>query len=293
MSQQIPLADGALAADTLRPHHVHEVAADLAYKRTTLVNVVVYGQPGSRDWVLIDAGIPGSADAILEAAADRFGPDVPPACILLTHGHFDHVGALQTLAERWNRPIFAHPLEHPYLKGQSAYPRPDPRVGGGLMAAAAPLYPSAPIDVSRWLKPLPDDGSVPGMPGWRWIHSPGHTPGQVAFWRESDRALIAADAFITTRQESAYTVATQDPEMHGPPMYYTQDWTASAATVRKLSALAPELVITGHGRAAAGPAMREALAELARRFEQVAVPSEGRYLDEPARPEDGSAYPGT
>lgn len=129
------------------------------------------------------------------------------------------------------------------------------------------------------------------MPGWRWIHAPGHTPGQVALWREDDRTLLAGDAFITTAQESAYAVATQAPELHGPPKYFTQDWVTARATVERLAALEPELVVTGHGRAMQGPAMREALHALARDFDRVAVPEKGMRVEEPARVEDGSAYP--
>jgi hypothetical protein len=46
----------------------------------------------------------------------------------------------------------------------------------------------------------------------------------VSIWREEDRALIAGDAFITTDQESAYAVLRQEPELHGPPQYFTPDW---------------------------------------------------------------------
>ena len=59
---------------------------------------------------------------------------------------------------------------------------PDPSVGGGLMSPLSPLYPREPVDVSRRLQALPADGSVPAMPGWRWVHTPGHAPG-VSLWR--------------------------------------------------------------------------------------------------------------
>ena len=41
------------------------------------------------------------------------------------------------------------------------------------------------------------------MPGWRWVHTPGHTAGHVSLFRDADRTLIAGDAFVTTKQESA------------------------------------------------------------------------------------------
>ena len=97
-------------------------------------------------------------------------------------------------------------------------------------------------------------------------------------------------AFVTTAQESAYSVAAQAPELHGPPMYFTPEWDKAGESVRNLAALEPELAITGHGRAMRGPQMRAALHELALRFEDVAVPQGAKYTKRPARAEDGSAY---
>jgi glyoxylase-like metal-dependent hydrolase (beta-lactamase superfamily II) len=268
---------------------VHRIADDIAYIRTMIVNVVFQGERGD-GWVLIDAGVAGSKSAILSAAREFALVDKPPAAIVLTHGHFDHVGSLTQLMTHWDVPIYAHPLEHPYLNGHAAYPDGDPSVGGGLMASLARLYPTDPIDVSRWLRPLPADGSVPFMPGWRWLHTPGHSPGHVSLFRDVDRALIAGDAFVTTKQESAYAVVTQKPEMHGPPQYFTIDWRAAEKSVALLAALEPNLVITGHGRAMQGAAMQEALSRLAREFTNVAVPADGRYVSHPALAEDESAY---
>ena len=128
------------------------------------------------------------------------------------------------------------------------------------------------------------------MPEWNWIHTPGHTPGHVSLWRGSDRTLIAGDAFITTDQESVYAVLTQKTEMHGPPMYYTQNWDEAEASVRKLASLNPEVVITGHGHAMAGEDMRAALNELANSFRTVAVPRNGKYVARPTSAEQGTAY---
>ncbi len=149
------------------------------------------------------------------------------------------------------------------------------------MAAMSPLFPRGPFDFRPRMHMLPEDGTVPGMPGWRWVHTPGHTPGHVSLFRESDRALIAGDAFVTTKQESLVAALTQRRELHGPPAYYTPDWGSSWESVELLSALQPELAATGHGRPMRGPAMREALRELARDFDRLAVPPRGRYVERP------------
>src|SRR4051794_1282105 len=202
-----------------------------------IVNVMFFGAAGAgdRNWVLIDAGLFGTKGLIMRAAANRFGKQARPSGIVLTHGHFDHVGVLEELAEEWDAPVYAHELERPFLDGSTSYPPPDPSVGGGLIAASSPLFPRGPIDVCDRLHGLPADGTVPGMPDWRWIATPGHSPGHVSLWRENDRTLIAGDAFVTTRQESAYSAFMQTPEINGPPMYFTPDWVNAAASVRKLA----------------------------------------------------------
>ena len=273
MVQQLPLSSDDQAPETDRGDGTASLLDDLAYLRLSMVNVVFVGQPGAgdRQWVLIDAGLLTSRDAIQGAARKRFGAQSRPAAILLTHGHFDHVGALLDLAEAWDAPVLAHVLEHPYLNGTLSYPPADPWVGG-LVALMSPLFPRSPIDAGKRLEALPSDGGLPAMPDWRWMHTPGHAPGHVSFWREADRTLITGDAIITTAQESAYEVATRALEMHGPPRYFTPDWIAAGRSAASLAALEPEMIVSGHGLAVAGSNMRWALRELAARFEEIAVP---------------------
>jgi glyoxylase-like metal-dependent hydrolase (beta-lactamase superfamily II) len=257
---------------------------DLAYLRHAIVNLYFFGPPGAGDrgWVLIDAGMPGGAHYTRLAAERRFGPGARPAAIVLTHGHQDHVGSLASLAQAWDAEIYAHPLELPYLTGRSAYPPPDPTVGGGALALLSPVFSAGPFDFRPRIRPLPEDGRVPGMPGWRWIHTPGHTPGHISLFREADRTLVAGDAFVTTKQESLLAAITQRPEIHGPPAYFTPDWVSARRSVELLASIYPELGATGHGRPMRGAMLRAGLADLARRFESRAVPRRGRYVARPA-----------
>ena len=275
-------------ADGCKGHDEEHVAPGLWRLRVLFVNVYLAGDPASQDapWVLVDAGLPYSAPQILEIAEHLFGRTRRPAAIVLTHGHFDHVGALKTLAEQWDVPVYAHPLEAPYLTGRSAYPPPDPTVDGGAMARLSVLYPKGPVDLGPRVRPLPEDGAVPGMPGWRWVHTPGHTPGHVSLFREEDAVLLAGDAFVTVQQESALAVLRQEPEVHGPPAYFTPDWPSARRSVERLARLQPTIVATGHGVPMQGERMRQALDALARDFDRLAVPTRGRYVGHPARADE-------
>jgi glyoxylase-like metal-dependent hydrolase (beta-lactamase superfamily II) len=246
MTQQLPMYASVEVGASLG-HGAVEIDADLLYLRLAIVNVVMFGPRSGddRNWVLIDAGIPGSRGAIERAAAAGFGPGARPSAIVLTHGHFDHVGALEELVDAWDVPVYAHPREHPYLDGTRPYDPPDPSMRDGLMSLLSPLYRRQPVNVSGRLRPLPPDGGVPGMPGWVWIETPGRTPGHVSLWHEDSRTLLAGDAVITTAQESAYEVALQIPEIHGPPRYFTPDWDGAERSVARLSALHPKTLVSG------------------------------------------------
>ena len=261
------------------------VAPGFAYLRDRFVNVAFIGSSDGRDedWVLVDAGLAGSAARIVRAAELLYGPDALPAAIVLTHGHFDHVGAVRELVRRWDVPVYAHELELPYLTGRSAYPPPDPAVGGGAMTTLSRFFPRRPIDLGDVVEALPDDETIPGMGEWRWIHTAGHSPGHVSLFRDYDRALVAGDAFVTTKQESLAAIFAPEPAVHGPPAYYTMDWGAAERSVRLLAALEPNVVVSGHGKAMRGEHVASELYDLSRHFTTDAVPRRGRYVRQPAR----------
>lgn len=255
----------------------HEASSDIYYYTDQIANFILVGE-SSDEWVLIDAGLPKGAEAIRTAVIERFGEKTKPKAIILTHGHFDHVGGLVDVLEEWQVPVYAHELEVPYLTGEESYPEPDTTVEGGLLAKISAIYPNEPIDIGPYLKTLPDDHQVPEMSGWKWIHTPGHSPGHVSFFRESDGLLLAGDAFTTVRQDSFYKVMMQDAEINGPPRYLTTDWEAAWESVKKLHQLHPQLAITGHGPAMEGEDLKEGLENLVQTFDEIAIPDYGKYV---------------
>lgn len=262
-----------------------EVVPDVWGLKTVFVNLYMVVDHVNESWVLIDTGIKGSEDNIVQMAEDLFGKNNPPSAIILTHGHFDHVGALPELLKIWDVPVYAHPLEHPYLTGFSSYPPPDPTVGGGLMSLISWAYPTAPIDISSNLKAL-EKGNLPVLKEWEYIHTPGHSPGHVSLFRKRGHILIAGDAFVTTQQESVLSVMLQEKKISGPPRYFTSDWSASYKSIKKLAKLSPEVAATGHGLPFYGNELQEGLEYLVKNFYSEEVPEEGRYFNEPSKADE-------
>lgn len=244
-----------------------------------IVNICLVDLPETNEFVLIDAGMPESAEEIFNLVAERYGPGKKPHAIILTHGHFDHVGAIIELVNYWKVPVYAHQDEIPFLTGMKSYPKPDPTVEGGMVAKMSPMFPIEPIDLGEYVHVLPNDESVPFLPEFKWIHTPGHTPGHISLFRERDRTLIAGDAFVTVKQDELYKVFTQKAEVNGPPRYLTTNWQEAKQSVQKLAALKPEVAITGHGVPLAGDELRTDLERLAEQFDELAVPDYGKYVD--------------
>src|SRR5688572_8956338 len=210
--------------------------------KDVFVNLYMILNPFDGSWVLVDTGLKWSAPKIKKMAKQLFGGHPMPSSIVLTHGHFDHVGSLQKLLEEWNVPVYAHYLETPFLTGKSSYPPPDPGVGGGLMSLMSWTYPTSPINISTSLNVLADNGRVPGLPEWKYIHTPGHSPGHISLFRESDNVLIAGDAFVSTKAESVLSTMLQTKVLSGPPKYFTYDWNLARESVNSLLRLEPEVV---------------------------------------------------
>ena len=260
---------------------IDDIASGVKGLRILFVNVFALSTPAG-GWTLIDTGLYMSAGKIKHWAEGHFGKGTKPEAIILTHGHFDHVGSVKDLLGDWNVPVYAHPDEFPFLTGHAKYPPPDPGVGGGLMAVMSPLYPRTSADLSGRVKPLPADGAVPSLANWRWMHTPGHAPGHVSLYRAEDKVLLPGDAFCTTKQESFLAVAKQRPELHGPPSYYTPDWEAARTSVLELAKLCPRTIAPSHGLPMCGDEVADQLQRLAMNFDHIAVPDHGKYVQKTA-----------
>jgi glyoxylase-like metal-dependent hydrolase (beta-lactamase superfamily II) len=259
---------------------INRIAPDVGWLPISFVNVYFIGRPGG-PWVLVDTGLPGRTHQIVDAAEARFGAGKRPDAIVLTHGHFDHAGSALALAEKWDVPVYAHRLELPYLTGRSAYPPPDPTIGGAI-AFLSRFMPSRARDLGERIREL-EPGRVPGAAGWEWLATPGHSPGHVSFFRPSDRVLLAGDAFATMNMDSWSGLVTGAQVLARGGAPFNTDWDATRNSVKELSRLRPNVVGAGHGIP-----MRdtELPARMERFSERFRPPRSGRYVQRSARTDE-------
>jgi glyoxylase-like metal-dependent hydrolase (beta-lactamase superfamily II) len=259
---------------------ITRIAPDVGWMPISFVNVFFVGRPGGA-WILVDTGLPGRSGQIIEAAEARFGAGVPPEAIVLTHGHFDHAGSALALADYWDVPIYAHRLELPYLTGRSDYPPPDPTVGGAI-AFLSRFMPAGGYNLTGRIREL-QPNEVPGLPGWEWFPTPGHSPGHISLFRPSDRVLLAGDALATMNMDSWPGLVTGKRSLSRAGAPFNTDWDATRLSVKELANLHPNVVGCGHGIPRCEPDLPARLERFAGRFR---APRHGRYVRRSARTDE-------
>jgi glyoxylase-like metal-dependent hydrolase (beta-lactamase superfamily II) len=119
---------------------------------------------------------------------------------------------------------------------------------------------------------------LPGLPGWEWLDTPGHSPGHISFFRRSDRVLLAGDALATMDMDSWTGLLTGRKELARGGTPYNMDWNKSQRSVETLAELQPSVLACGHGVPMSDSTVAERLRLFATHFPR---PRHGRYVSEP------------
>lgn len=83
-----------------------ELTPDVYVYTVQMVNLYLVGDIEKGEFVIIDAGTPNRSEEIIATVEKRFGKDSRPQAIILTHGHFDHVGSVIELVDHWEVPVY-------------------------------------------------------------------------------------------------------------------------------------------------------------------------------------------
>jgi hydroxyacylglutathione hydrolase len=175
--------------------------------------------------VLIDAGTDRAAKRILRQLAGR-----TVSAHALTHAHPDHYGSSHAVCEALGIPLWCGERDAYVAQGG----RP-PQGGGRLAALIAKMPLPDPHEVARRLH----EGDE--VAGFKVLDTPGHSPGHLSYWRESDRTLICGDVFFNLN------LLTLRPDLREPPRALTYDVGRNRESARRLGELEPALVLFGHG----------------------------------------------
>jgi glyoxylase-like metal-dependent hydrolase (beta-lactamase superfamily II) len=175
--------------------------------------------------VLIDAATRWSARRLLGQLRGR-----RLSLVALTHCHPDHQGAARRICRRYGVPLACHEADVAATEGRQPM-LPDHR----FMRLFGPVFAGPPCRVGRVLR----DGDRLGE--LRVVHAPGHTPGHVFYFRESDRLVIAGDVLANIHLLSGR------PGLREPPRAFSVDPALNRESIRKLLALRPSVVCFGHG----------------------------------------------
>jgi hydroxyacylglutathione hydrolase len=110
---------------------------------------------------------------------------------------------------------------------------------------AQPPHPLTRLAVKYWAGPGRNVDRVlregEDVAGFEVLEAPGHSPGHLAFWRESDGVLILGDVL------NSINVLTGIRGLHEPPGFFTSDPEENRRSARRLAGLEPKLVLFGHG----------------------------------------------
>lgn len=188
--------------------HIARLELSFRFAELFPTNVSIWLVRSREGFALIDAGPPETAGLmvdVISSTTDGRGPSV----VLLTHGHYNHAGGLSALRLAWNPPIAAHPEEIPFIRGDREYAR---------VRSKNPWYWIGSLLMNKTPWTIPNVQAVePGQTifGMKIIHVPGHTSGQVAYFHETDRAIICGDTVTNLRDRLSppFSLTTIDREL--------------------------------------------------------------------------------
>lgn len=167
--------------------------------------------------------------------------------IVLGHGHADHRGSAPGLGA----PVYCHPdevaeAESPTEPDYADYEKLESPITRKAMPGLMKKWDGGPVKVAGTVSEGDD------VAGFEVRHLPGHAPGLIALWRESDRLALVSDVIYTLDPQTG-----KFGEARVPHPFYTQDTPQARESIRKLAELDPREVWAGHADPVTGDVRRQ------------------------------------
>lgn len=180
--------------------------------------------------VLVDTGVTKSAGKLRKVLAGR---DV--RAVALTHAHGDHGGSARKLSEELGLPVWVGTADREATESGTAVKKsPFDKPGISTVAGLLGDFPGVPV-----ARDLEEGDELAA--GFTVIDTPGHSPGHVSFWRESDRVIVCGDVFFNMH------LLTTIPGLRQPPPAFSYDPGRNRESERKVASLEPAVAGFGHG----------------------------------------------
>jgi len=179
--------------------------------------------------ILIDTGMPGNAQKIIDYVNSINRKPSEITRIVLTHCHMDHVGNVQELKGLTNAKVAIHREDAPFLTGEKSLPSPKGAVGVAFKAFS-PFVKTKPVQPDILL----EEGDRVG--GMTVVHTPGHTPGSIALYDPEKKLIFIGD-----------TMRYQNGKLTGPPEQFTPDMSEALRSIKKISLMEFDVMLSGHG----------------------------------------------
>jgi len=198
----------------------------------------VYFLVSDNGLILIDTGLPGNGRRITEQI-EKGGYSVKDLkTIVLTHSHMDHAGSAAEIISITGAKVWAHSIEKPYIEQTKQLPYRGIMRRATMWLGNKLIYKLKPVKVDKELA----EGDMPeGEPGFRVLHTPGHTPGSICLYSESRKILICGDTLFNRNP------FTGTPGLQLSLPAATVDMEKVKESVRRLAKLPIDIILFGHG----------------------------------------------
>lgn len=208
----------------LRPNS--EVADGIHWIKTGYVNAYIVER--DEDLILIDSGLNKKANVILGYINEEL-KDSSISKVLITHHHMDHTKGLYHIHQHHHPEIYSSKIDGEVISGQRKGQLPNIMILRPLLFILRPFISPRPVKELTYV----EEGEM--VENFKVYSLPGHTMGSLGFLQEN--ALFSGDNGVTDKEGNVIFA----------PKFFTEDHQENERSLKKMSKLSFDMLLSGHG----------------------------------------------